>query len=292
MTRKYLLLLTATILIISILAASCTRVSEVRESTTTPSVTATANPPTTNTTIPTPNKSFYELAASYGTQNDGISLVVMIDGKIVFEDYANGGSINHYHELASGTKSFSGVMAVAAEQDGILRLDEKVCDTITEWKSDPLKSQITIRQLLTLTSGLQPDLASGAVPTYAEAIGVPVINDPGAVFSYGSVPYQVFGEVLRRKLLSTSETPLDYLKRRVFDPIGLEVSDWTLGSDGNPHLPSGARLTAREWAKFGQLVIQDGKWEGNNIIESILLQKCFQGTTANPAYGLTWWLNS
>jgi CubicO group peptidase (beta-lactamase class C family) len=67
--------------------------------------------------------------------------------------------------LASGTKSFAGVLAAAAQEDKILKLDERVSETITEWKSDKEKSKITIRQLLTLTSGLDTG-QNGRPPNY------------------------------------------------------------------------------------------------------------------------------
>ena len=68
--------------------------------------------------------------------------------ELVFEEYFNGWSADQPHRLASGTKSFSGAMLAAAAEDGLLTLDEKVVETITEWKNDPRKSQVTIRHLL------------------------------------------------------------------------------------------------------------------------------------------------
>ncbi|MFZ5831670.1 MAG: serine hydrolase domain-containing protein, partial [Planctomycetota bacterium] len=229
----------------------------------------------------------------------GISMLVMLDGRIVFEHYPNGGRPDRAHELASGTKSFSGILAAAAAQDGLLTLDEKVSDTLREWRDDPKKSQITIRQLLSLTSGLETGGERGAVPTYAEAVAKPVVTEPGTRFKYGAVAFQVFGEVMRRKLEANprgeaspqNESPVDYLKRRVYAPIGLEIGGWRLGADGNPTMPSGAQLTARNWAKFGELVRLEGAWEGKAIVEAKLLDQCFEGSKANPAYGLTWWLH-
>lgn len=228
-----------------------------------------------------------ELAAQYSAQNRGISMLVMVDGKTIFEDYPSGGSASRAHELASGTKSFSGVMAVAAQQDGLLQLGEPVAQTITEWKSDPRKSRITLSQLLHLTSGI-PGGSSGRPLTYAQAILAPAEAEPGTRFAYGPNPYQIFGEVMRRKLQAD---PLDYLKRRIFEPIGLRYGFWRRGEDGNPHLPSGAFLTAREWAKFGELVRLGGLWQGQSVVDSGLLEQCFQASAVNPVYGLTWWLN-
>lgn len=78
----------------------------------------------------------YRTAADYSRAAKGVAVLVMKRGEIVFEDYAPGWE-NKPHLLASGTKSFSGVMASCAVEDGLLRLDEKLSDTIVEWKDDP-----------------------------------------------------------------------------------------------------------------------------------------------------------
>lgn len=252
-------------------------------------ITQSAELSTSNPTQITAGQEQYKRAADYSAQYRGLSLLVMKNGKVVFEQYNNGHSAQTEHMLASGTKSFSGIIAVAAVEDGILKLDEKVSDTISEWKADPRKSKITIRQLLSLTSGIDTGL-NGRPPTYAEAIRYNRKYEPGTTFEYGPVPFQIFGEVMRRKLASKKETPLDYLRRRILNHIKLQVASWT-HRDGQPNLPSGAFLTAREWAKFGQFILQGGEWEGKRIVSKKLLEECFIGTKANPNYGLTFWLN-
>lgn len=234
----------------------------------------------------------YQLAAEYSKTINGRSVLVLKGGQIVFEQYHNGHSADTPHRLASGTKSFAGAMAVAAIADGLLKLDEPVAETITEWRSDARKAKITIRQLLSLTSGLEPG-TNGRPPSYARAIEAAALHDPGSRFAYGPAPFQIFGEVMRRKLAASGrkEDPLQYLERRIFNPIGLKYARWTRAADGNPQLPAGAFLTAREWAKFGLLVMNKGKWEGRQIIPAKLLAECFNGSQANPAYGLTFWLN-
>lgn len=232
-----------------------------------------------------------QAAARYSADRLGISMVVMVNGEIVFEDYPNGGFAARAHELASGTKSFSGVIAAAAVADGLLDFDEKVSDTITAWQDIPGKRDITIRQLLSLTSGLQTGSERGRVPVYADAVAAPLVDDPGTRFRYGAVPFQVFGEVMHIKLEPAGQSPLDYLKARVFTPLGISVRRWRHGADGNPHLPSGAALTARDWARFGEFVRLEGTWQGKEIIPAEILNHCFQPSALNPAYGLTWWLN-
>jgi CubicO group peptidase (beta-lactamase class C family) len=87
-------------------------------------------------------------AAKYSESRRGSAVLVMKNGRTIFEHYANDGSANRRWPIFSGTKSFWGIAALAAVQEGLFKLDDPVSDTITEWKSDPRKSQITIRQLL------------------------------------------------------------------------------------------------------------------------------------------------
>lgn len=232
----------------------------------------------------------YKLAAEYSERFRGLSVLVMKGDKIVFEEYQNGHSADRPWMLASGTKSFSGVMLAAAIEDGLIRsFDEKVSDTITEWKSDPQKSKITIRQLLSLTSGIEAGQI-GRVPTYSEGIEATAAYEPGSHFEYGPVPFQTFGELMTRKLRSKNETVSRYLQRRILDPIGLRVASWR-DFNGQPLLPQGADLTAREWAKFGLFLKNGGKWNGKQLVTKALLDELTRGSKTNPAYGLTFWLN-
>ncbi|MEQ2006347.1 MAG: serine hydrolase [Limisphaerales bacterium] len=234
----------------------------------------------------------FQPAADYLSSCGGHALLVYRDGRLLFEEYLNGHTREQPHRLASGTKSFVGVLAVMASEDGLLKLDEKVADTLTEWRVDGRKSQVTIRQLLSLTSGIAGGEV-GEVPGYQEAVRLSEAKfPPGEKFQYGPVPFQCFGELLRRKLEPRKETVEGFLKRRLLDPIGLKPSSWRKDADGNPNLPSGAVLTAREWAKFGLFVLNKGAWDGKQLVSEKLLSECFQGTKAHPTYGLTFWLNA
>ena len=232
-------------------------------------------------------------AAAYSARTGGVSFVAVEDGRIVFEDYPNGGAPTRALELASGTKSFSGVIAAAAVLDGILTLDERAADTLAEWRDDPRKARITIREILSLTSGIEGG-GIGRPPTYAAAVAKPAVADPGTRFEYGPVNFQIFGEIMRRKLRSFDggryPDALAYLQARILDPIGVRPAQWNRGRDGNPQLPSGADLTARDWARFGEFVLAGGVWNGERLVDENAFISMFSGSAANPGYGLTWWL--
>lgn len=237
----------------------------------------------------TPSLSACEAARAYSTAHDGLSLLILHDGQTLLEDYT-ASSPDQAHALHSGTKSFVGLLLAAAVQDGLLTLDETVASTITEWQGDALKSGTTLRQLVHLTAGL-PSII-GQVPTYAEAIHMPFNAPPGQVFQYGPAPFQVLGELMRRKLLASGAEPdpLAYLRRRILDPIGVTYGDWIHGEDGMVRLPAGAFLTARQWARFGEFVRGGGRHDGRPLVDPATFEALFEGSEVNPAYGLTWWL--
>jgi len=233
-----------------------------------------------------------DAARRYSELHGGQAMVVMWDGKIVFESYANGGGKDRLQLLASGTKSFVGVIAVAAVQDGLIRLDEKACEALTEWKTDPLKSQITYRHLLTMTSGLTPrDGVNLILPGWKEIVAKPMVGKPGGQFHYGPYHLCAFAEALQRRLkIKTGETFEKYMERRLLQPLGIKL-EWRIRCvDGNPQVGGGGFMTARDWAIFGEFMRQGGTWNGKQIISKELLAECLQGTAQNPAYGLTWWL--
>jgi len=237
-----------------------------------------------------PPQAAMKAAADYSKAHNGQTCLVMFDGKIVFERYDNGGAADKVQMLASGSKSFVGVAAVAAVQDQIIRLDDPVCEALTEWKDDPKKAKITYRQLLTMTSGLMPGERGRAIqaPAWKEIAGKPLTGKPDEQFTYGAYHLNTFAYALERKL--GKETFEEYLKRRILDPIGIKV-EWRFRcEDGHPQVGGGAFMTARDWAKYGEFVRLGGAWDGKEVVDSKLLADCFRGTSQNPAYGLTWWL--
>lgn len=231
-------------------------------------------------------------AAGYSENNRGFSMLVMQNGKTIFEHYANGGGGDMRCKIFSGTKSFWGIAALCAARDGLIRLDDRVSDTITEWKNDPRKSQITIRQLLNQTDGNEPDphLHSDSIRDRdAIAIQLPLVHPPGSAFAYGPSHLQIFNELLRRKLGGKSTT--SYLQENVLSPLGLTSLEFKKDGVGNPLPASGFELTAREWARFGELLLGRGNFEGRQIVPASLLSHAVVGSSANPSYGLTLWLN-
>ncbi|HEX4084742.1 MAG TPA: serine hydrolase [Chthoniobacteraceae bacterium] len=237
-----------------------------------------------------PSEAGLDAALNYSAAHNGLSLLVIQHGRTLLEQYAPGNGPNIRHRIYSGTKGLWCVAAVAAQTDGILNLDEPVAATIPQWRDDPARRQITIRELLNFTAGIDPGfhLHSDAVTDRdGYALALPQVARPGGSFIYGPGQIQVFCEVLRRKLASRDETPWQYLERRVLRPLGLRSIPHKMDSRENPLMATGIQLTPREWSRFGELLL-DG---GGKVVPSNALGQCLCGTARNPAFGMGFWLN-
>lgn len=232
-----------------------------------------------------------ERAAEYSSRSRGSAVLVVQSGREVFARGQNGFDLDKPHILASGSKSFSCAIAVALIDEGKLNFDERVADTLIEWKADAQKSQATVRQLLSFTSGLPGRVGPSAVrqnrDLFGAALAAPFPAAPGERYTYGNAHLAAFGLLVRRK---TGLDPAEYLQRRVLDKIGARAI-WQRDQAGQPNLAGSASMTARDWARYGQLVLQGGAWNGARVLSATRLAECFRGSPALASYGLTWWLN-
>jgi|GEM_PF-1546885 len=255
----------------------------------------------------------FRAVADLSAANQGDAVVAMQNGQIIFEEYQNGYSGTVPHFLASGSKGFLCAIAVAAQDDGLIDLDEPVSSVVTTWRvSSPnaalnadFKSRITARQLLSMSSGLATGGPSGsalnAVDSYAQALTIRSAFPPGQDAIYTPNSSQAFGAYFALKtggvltgngIVTGGLDTADYLKTRVLDRIGATMGSWQRDIRGRANLPGGANMTAREWIKFGQLILQNGAWHGEQILSAARLRECMTyNNTALATYGLGWWLN-
>ncbi len=222
-------------------------------------------------------------AAAYSASHRGASLLVLENKKTLLASGAN-----TPRKIYSGTKAFWCLAALAAAEDGLLDLDEPVSKTIAAWRGDSRKARVTIRQLLDFSCGLEPGFrlhADDPGDRDAIALRLPLVASPGTAFIYGPSPLQVFHAVLKVKL--HGESPQRYLERRVLRRLGLGRQRYLLDRAGEPLLASGWILSVREWARLGQLVMN----EGAPVIAARSLAQSWRGSAANRAYSLGWWNN-
>jgi len=229
------------------------------------------------------NPNAVRAAAAYSASVGGTSFLAMQNGQTLFEQ-----SAGEARKIYSGTKAFWCLAGLAAAEDGLLSLDEPVADTIDSWKMDPRKSRVTIRQLLDFSAGLDPVFGlHNENPGDRDAIAIraPIVASPGSAFVYGPSTLQVFHAVLKAKL--NGESPTRYLERRVLHRLGLGSQRYLTDSAGNPLLASGWLLSARQWAKLGEAVLNGGA----PVVSAGSMAQCWRGSGANRAFSLGWWNN-
>ncbi len=229
------------------------------------------------------NPASVRAAAAYSNGHGGASLLILQGGKTLHENGADAA-----RKIYSGTKAFWCLGALAAAQDGLLNLDERVADTIPNWRGDSRKARVTVRKLLDFSCGLEPGFRlhkDDSEDRDAIAVRLPMVAEPGASFIYGPSSLQVFHAILKAKL--KGESPRAYLERRVLRRLGLGRQRYLEDRAGNPLLAAGWTLSARQWTKLGELVLNNGA----PVLSANLLAQSWRGSAANNSYSLGWWNN-
>jgi CubicO group peptidase (beta-lactamase class C family) len=239
-----------------------------------------------------PSSAALDAAYDYSRAHNGLSLLVIQHGRVLMERYAEGNGPDVPHKIYSGTKGFFCVAAVAAQADGLIDLDEPAADVLTEWRGQPGRDRITIRELLNFTAGIDPGFhlhSDDVTDRDRYALSLPEVAQPGESFIYGPSQIQLFCEILRRRLASRAggETPWHYVERRVLKPLGLGDPPHKIDAEGIPLCAAGMQLTAREWARFGYFLLNGG----HSIVAQRAFATCLEGTRMNPAFGMGFWLN-
>ena len=231
-------------------------------------------------------------AARYSAGRGERALLVWQDGRLQMERYRAGGSRAKTEHVYSITKSLCALGTFAAISRNVLKLDEPVSLTLTEWRNDPRKRRITVRDLLNQTSGLSPgfgEIYSTSLRNKEKAaLKLPVVSTPGEAFAYGPSHYEALEALMARKL---ERSPLIWIDRALFGPLGIKPGGWRRDRLGNPYFSAGAQLSARDLLAAGQVVRREGWNRIFSRVASSLIRTASTGSSANPMYGLGFWLN-
>lgn len=229
-------------------------------------------------------------------QHRGIwALLVARHGKLVFEGYYHDYPYNTGFEMYSITKSVtSALVGIAMHEQRIKRLNQTVGTFFPRW-TPPRARKITLRELLTMTSGWpgdndpRNDVGPGPPNLVQAIINRPIVHRAGE-FDYDSSSTHVLSAVL------TKVTGLDeqrYAEKVLFGPLGIAVKDvWPKDQNGITFGGNGLTLLARDAVKLGQLYLQHGRWHGRQIVprkwvaESTAPHVVVRGA---HGYGYGWW---
>jgi len=231
----------------------------------------------------------FAAAMAYHIAQAGEALIVQRNGIVWAEHYAPSADPFAPRDIGAATSAFIPALVGALVNDRLMRLDEAAMVTLPEWSAHPAKSRITVRMLLDLTCGIA---GGGRALTAAEAVALEPIADPGSAFIYDTAPTRIFLEIASRKL-ANARFPGDaaaYVTTRVLEPVGCAPLVWAREEDGALDLHGGARVTARGWARWGELVRRLGVWRATQFINGDALREAARGSWPQPRYGFGLWL--
>ena len=227
------------------------------------------------------------------------SFMLVRHGHVVAEGWWQPAAADKPHVLYSLSKSFCSTAVGLAAAEGKLSADDPVVkffpDDVPANPSDKLKA-MRVHDLLTMSTGHQtePKLTSD-VPWVKSFLTHPVEHKPGSHFLYNSAGTYMCSAIVQKV---TGETVLDYLRPRLFEPLGIEGAEWSTSPQGISAGGWGLFLKTEDIAKFGQLFLQKGKWNGKQIVpESWVAQATAKQVSngSSPAsdwdqgYGFQFW---
>lgn len=194
--------------------------------------------------------------------------------------------------IFSGTKGFWGFSALAAQEDGLINLDQRAADFLPTWQDDSRRAGITLRHLLDMTSGLEPCFSLHTerhANRNAVALSASQDAPPGRAFIYGPAGLQIFLEILQLQLRRSASrrTAAGYLEQRVLKPLRLGPQRYLADDRGFPMAATGFVMTAAQWARLGHCLMQ----EGAPILRPASFAQITQGRSPNPAFSLGFWNN-
>ena len=228
------------------------------------------------------------------------SILIVRNGYIVFEEYYSREK-DDLRALQSATKSITSALVGIAIQEGYINdIDEKMISFFPEFdteKLDPQVREISIRHLLTMTAGFGSDMAGIDFPDKIQSmLESPLKSEPGQLFAYNSTTTNLLSMIISK---TTDSMALEFGEEYLFEPLGISNLRWsdmilyTIGSQG-------LSLTTRDMAKIGYLYLNEGMWDGLQIIPKEWVVESTRKQIEvidseqwiGGGYGYQWWILS
>ncbi len=225
------------------------------------------------------NESAVQPLKDYLIQKNTRSFMILVNGRIVMEEYFNGHTPTTTWQWNSAGKTLVGATTLIAQEDGLLDINDKVSDYLGNgWTSEPSdkESLITPKHLLSMTSGINDESNLVIKPNLT------YLADAGTRWSYHNV-FQVLMDIVADAANQDFET---YFNARLKNKIGME-GFWNYGLIFKIY-----HSNTRSMARFGLLALNKGKWKNEQIVnETFFTAGITSSQNINPSYGYFWWLN-
>lgn len=237
------------------------------------------------------------------SQIDGMNSVMIVrDGAVIAEGWWTPYKAESRHTMYSLSKSFTSTAIGLAQAEGKLSIDDTIVsffpDLLPENPSANLKA-MRVRDLLQMSSGHHNEDISKfdyqAEDAVKQFLAIPVAHKPGTHFVYNTPGSFMLSAIVQK---ATGQTTLDYLRTRLFEPLGIENPVWDAGRSGINLGGFGLHIRTEDIAKFGQLYLREGDWNGQRILPREWVKAASTRQTSNGSnpksdwdqgYGYQFW---
>ena len=233
------------------------------------------------------------------------SLMILRHGHVVAEGWWYPYSSEHRQQLYSLSKSFTGTAIGLAVSEGLLSVDDPIIKFFPEYLPATVSENLAalkIRHLLSMTVGhgkdsiLLLEASAPGVPWEKTFLSLPVVFQPGSVFMYNSGASFMLSTIIKKV---TGMPAHEYLKPRLYDPLAITNTTWGANWEGINMGASHLRMPTEDIAKFGQLYLQHGMWNGKQVITKEWVAEASAKHIGNGkndsswgyGYGYQFWLN-
>ena len=220
------------------------------------------------------------------------AVVVMRHGKVIGEMYPKPYAPEYRHTMYSCSKTFVGIAVGLAIEDNRLRLDDRVAAIFPELLPDSISrdlADMTVRHLLTMASGVKPDwnMRSRGTVWIRTFLSKPV-KEPGTQYAYDSMVSYMLAAVVQKV---TGKKLTEYLQERVFTPMNVTEWAWEESPEGVNTGGWGVHIQPESLAKFGQLILNEGRWEGKQLVPAEWIREMCKKhrETGREVYGYHIW---
>jgi CubicO group peptidase (beta-lactamase class C family) len=225
-----------------------------------------------------------------------VSVLAARHGRLAYERYYRGATGNQPQNVFSVTKSvISTLVGIALARGQLRSLDQRLVSFFpdkVDGDADSDVRTITIRDLLTMTSGYRETSIHFTDDWVRTLMNRPVDSTPGTVFSYDDGSAHLLSAILTK----STDLPASTLARReLFTPLGIRVDRWASDQNGLTLGSTGLFLRPRDLLKLGQLYLRHGNWHGRQLVPASWVRESTRRQIAIPdgyAYGYLWWVNT
>jgi Beta-lactamase len=217
------------------------------------------------------------LDAAKKSKNEFHSFMMLRHGKVIAEGWWNPYRADLKHTMYSCSKSFTATAIGFAVQEKLLTVNDKIISFFPKELPDtisPYLAQLTVKDVLSMCDGQEPDPTFTTVSRDSNWVksflATPIVHEPGTKFLYNTLGTYMLSAIVQK---ITGQKEVDYLRPRLFAPLGIKDIDWEEDTKGINTGGWGFRINTEGMAKFGQLFLQKGNWHGKQLLPASWIEE-------------------